>query len=160
MPFSFPTASDDCLRTCDNSATTQAQSGFKLLETMPAKNLAFETSASKLPVALHRPIRLAALSGRTARRRTFSLLQRKVFQIAHPAKPAIWYKDERAIRMKGITDLRSRLELQMRGLPMNPGEGIYTFATLRDSRATMVSAIPPGSIRRRAADDPGSHQYL
>ena len=48
----------------------------------------------------------------------------------------------------------------MRGLPMNPGEGIYTFATLRDSRAAMVSAIPPGSIRRRAADDPGSYEYL
>ena len=43
---------------------------------------------------------------------------------------------------------------------MNPGDGVYAFATLRDSRATMVSAIPPRSIRRRAADDPGGHQYL
>ena len=43
---------------------------------------------------------------------------------------------------------------------MNPGEGVYAFAALRDSRATMVSAIPPGSIRRRAADDPGGDEYL
>src|SRR5580704_14322868 len=43
---------------------------------------------------------------------------------------------------------------------MNRGEGVYAVATFRDSRATMVSAISPGSICRRATDDPGGHEYL